>query len=48
MTVDELIIASHFCGPPQSGSGGYVSGLLARQTWFEVPAASIPGLTGRA
>lgn len=26
-----LTIASRFCGPPDSGNGGYVSGLLARE-----------------
>lgn len=26
---DTLVIASRFCGPPGSGNGGYVSGLLA-------------------
>ncbi len=26
---DELRVAARFCGPPRSGNGGYVSGLLA-------------------
>jgi hypothetical protein len=30
MTARQLIIARRFCGPPQSGNGGYVAGLLAR------------------
>ena len=29
MTTRELRIASRFCGPPESGNGGYSSGLLA-------------------
>lgn len=30
MTETTLTIARRFCGPPQSGNGGYVAGLLAR------------------
>lgn len=30
MTSDSLQIADRFCGPPNSGNGGYVCGLLAR------------------
>lgn len=27
----DLVIAKRFCGPPQSGNGGYVAGMLARR-----------------
>src|SRR3954468_21176542 len=29
--VTTVIIGRRYCGPPNSGNGGYVSGLLARQ-----------------
>ena len=29
-TPSELVITQQFCGPPNSGNGGYVSGLLAK------------------
>ena len=29
-TPTELVITQQFCGPPNSGNGGYVSGLLAK------------------
>lgn len=31
MTSEHLTIASRFCGPPQSGNGGYTVGLLAKR-----------------
>ncbi|WP_394241789.1 hotdog fold domain-containing protein [Halopseudomonas laoshanensis] len=30
MQEHQIIIAKRFCGPPQSGNGGYVAGLLAK------------------
>ena len=30
MTARQIIIARRFCGPPESGNGGYVAGLLAK------------------
>ena len=29
-TASEIVIAQQFCGPPNSGNGGYVGGILAR------------------
>lgn len=31
MPYSPLVIAARYCGPPNSGNGGYVAGLLARQ-----------------
>ncbi|HHH49479.1 MAG TPA: hypothetical protein ENK52_00710 [Saprospiraceae bacterium] len=28
--IDQVVIKKHFCGPPNSGNGGYVCGVLAR------------------
>jgi hypothetical protein len=30
MVADTLVISQRFCGPPQSGNGGYVCGQLAK------------------
>ena len=30
MTTEEITITKRFCGPPDSGNGGYVSGMIAR------------------
>lgn len=30
MQTEDLVIAERFCGPPHSGNGGYVAGLVAR------------------
>ncbi len=35
----KIVIAQQFCGPPNSGNGGYVCGLLAKA--FEGPATSV-------
>lgn len=35
----EIVIAQRFCGPPNSGNGGYVCGVLARD--IEGPATSV-------
>lgn len=37
--MDEITIARRFCGPPDSGNGGYVSGLLTRD--IEGPATAV-------
>ena len=29
-TIDQVIIKKHFCGPPNSGNGGYTCGILSR------------------
>jgi hypothetical protein len=31
MSRNSIVIASRFCGPPNSGNGGYTAGMLARQ-----------------
>jgi len=35
----KIVIAQQFCGPPSSGNGGYVCGVLARD--FEGPVTSV-------
>lgn len=37
MSTDHIVIPSRFCGPPQSGNGGYSCGVLAN--FIEGPAA---------
>lgn len=47
---NELCIATRFCGPPRSGNGGYVSGLLAQRLGrgaVEVTLRSPPPLERR-
>ena len=36
-----LRIARRFCGPPDSGNGGYVSGLIARHTGYPVTEVTL-------
>jgi hypothetical protein len=37
MNTDDIVIASRYCGPPQSGNGGYSCGVLAN--FIDGPAA---------
>jgi hypothetical protein len=37
--LSKIVIAQQFCGPPNSGNGGYVCGVLAKD--IEGPATSV-------
>jgi hypothetical protein len=45
---DRFIVSRHFNGPPTSGNGGYVAGLLARELLRRRPGAAAVEVTLRA
>jgi hypothetical protein len=45
---DSIFVSRHFNGPPSSGNGGYVAGLLARELLRRQPGAAAVEVTLRA